>query len=130
MLGILDISLEDLLVDGQNPRLSQSNQEDSETLRALARAQDRKLLFLARDLHAHGLNPSELPIVMPSGDGTNKYIVLDGNRRLTAIKALENPDLLINAVSQEIVDAIRKIAVEYQKTPILEGSLRCCRRSD
>ena len=120
MPDILDIPVRDLLVDGQNPRLSQANQGDRETLRALAQAQDRKLQFLAEDVCVHGINPSELPIVMLLGDGSNKYVVLEGNRRLTALKALENPDLLVGAVSQEVVDAIRRMAVEYQKAPILE----------
>ena len=122
MADTLDIPVANLLVDGQNPRLSQSNQGDRETLRALAQAQERKLLALAEDVLVHGLNPSELPIVMPLGDGSNNYVVLEGNRRLSALKALENPEMLAGAVPQEIVEAIRTIAAEYQKAPILEVS--------
>ena len=36
MADTLDIPVAKLLVDGQNPKLSQSNQGDRETLRALA----------------------------------------------------------------------------------------------
>ena len=122
MPDTLDIPVANLIVDGQNPRLTLSNQGDRETTRALAQAQERKLQALAEDVLVHGLNPSELPIVMPLRDGSNNYVVLEGNRRLSALKALENPEMLAGAVPQEIVDSIRTIAVEYQKAPILEIS--------
>ena len=59
---------------------------------ALAEHQQKKLERLAHDIQLYGLDPSSLPIVMPYGEGSNRYLVLEGNRRLLALKALENPD--------------------------------------
>ena len=116
----IPIRVADLLVDEKNPRLAQPNKGQRETLRALASYQGRKLQKLAEDILTHGLDPSELTIVMPARGDEDKgrYIVLDGNRRLTALKALENPELLAGAVPASVVTAMRKLSQLYQKAPL------------
>jgi len=112
----LEIRPADLLIDEVNPRLAEPNTGQREAQRTLARDLQRKVLILARDIVKHGLNPLEPVAVMPNGDG--RYVVLEGNRRLSALKALENPDSLADAVSPGILKEIRKASKEYQKTPI------------
>lgn len=51
----------------------------------------KKILRLAEHIATHGLDPTELQLVTPDRDGT--YTVLEGNRRLTALKLLVKPDL-------------------------------------
>lgn len=51
----------------------------------------KKLLRLAEHISINGLDPTELQMVTPAGDGT--FIVLEGNRRLAALKLLQTPDL-------------------------------------
>lgn len=114
------VSPADLLFDPENPRLSQPNIGQREAWRALATLLDRKLLKLAEDIVGFGLSPSDLPILMPSGDDTSRYIVLEGNRRLAALKSLENPEGIVGAVPQATLMEMRRLAREYQKAPIEE----------
>src|SRR5207248_917223 len=88
-------------------------------LQALALYSDRKLLSLATDIiSSRGLDPSNLPIVMLSGDESRRYTVLEGNRRLGALRALENPETLGASVSSHVLSEIRKLSREYQSNPI------------
>jgi hypothetical protein len=60
----------------------------------LTREQGHKLATLAEDIvNEGGLNPSELPMVMSSGD-SNSFIVMEGNRRIVALKLLLSPSLV------------------------------------
>ena len=97
----LAISVSDLVVDTRNPRLVEPDKSPRDASRDLAASQGNKLVALAEDVIRYGLNPSELPIVMRTKD--QRYAVLEGNRRLTAIRALENPDLLANAVTPSVL---------------------------
>jgi len=93
MSEIKSVLLENLLIDLQNPRYDPlANQHEAIT--TIVSEQGSKLLTLAEDIVTRGgLNPSELPMVIPSGnDGT--YMVIEGNRRLTALKLLLSPSLL------------------------------------
>ena len=65
-------------------------------------------------------------MIVMSGKGDkdkHRYIVLDGNRRLTAIKVLENPELLVDAVPATVVTAMRKLSKLYQRAPL--DSISC-----
>lgn len=55
--------------------------------------QEDKLYSLAYDIVINQLSPVDLIIVTP-GEDVNKYIVLEGNRRVTALKLLNNPNLI------------------------------------
>ena len=62
---------------------------------ALARLiadQRDKIVRIAVDIHGHGLSPAQLFIVTP--DAAGRFIVLDGNRRLAALRILADPTLL------------------------------------
>lgn len=85
-----DILLDDLLLDEENPRLPT----------AAARQQNQMIAYLARTtsiaeimtaIAENGFFPGEPLIVIPGNAG--KYIVVEGNRRLTALKLLQDPDL-------------------------------------
>lgn len=52
----------------------------------------KKVLNLAKDIAQKGLNPTDLPMVMQKSEDT--YIVYEGNRRISALKALSNPELI------------------------------------
>jgi len=109
----------DLLIDEENPRISQPNAGQHAAMQALAQYSDRKLLNLASDIiSSGGLDPSNLPIVMLSGDESRRYTVLEGNRRLGALRALENPETLGDSVSPNVLSEIRRLSREYQNNPI------------
>lgn len=53
--------------------------------------ESKKILKLAEHISKNGLDPSELQLVYKDND--SRYIVIEGNRRLTALKLLMNPDV-------------------------------------
>jgi ParB-like chromosome segregation protein Spo0J len=118
MPELLEIPLSDLLIDAQNPRLVQPNVSQREALRSLAQMQGPKLIVLAKDIVEYGLNPAELSIVMPLLDMRNRYVVLEGNRRLTALRALENPDLFAEAITSSALRQIRTHSKKYRAAPV------------
>jgi len=119
-----DLPISSLFLDCENPRLENLQESQTEAIRALISApkQKQKLLRLAQDIVEHGLNLSELPIVMPS-NGDHQYIVLEGNRRLAAIKLLENPGNFVELYTGKALAQLRNLSLEYQKGPI--AVIRC-----
>jgi hypothetical protein len=58
-------------------------------------------------------------IVMPAGDDRqDRYIALEGNRRLVALKVLEAPDTFAGAVDQAVLADLRKASKRYLQNPI------------
>jgi len=108
----------DLLIDEENPRISQPNVGQHKAHQAVAQHQQRKLQILAKDIVRFGLDPSQLSIVMPFENDQSRYVVVEGNRRLTALRALENPEFLVDVVSKGVLAEIRKLSREYQNNPI------------
>ena len=51
----------------------------------------KKLVVLANDIIENGISPIDLLLVVPKGKG--RYTVVEGNRRLAAIRMIANPDL-------------------------------------
>ena len=118
MAQIQELSTAVLLPDIENPRLSESNEGENETLRALAEEQGPKLAVLARDVVQHGLSPGDLFYVLQLEDGSQRYAVLEGNRRLTALRALENPTRFTGAIKAGTLSKIRALGEQYRKAPI------------
>lgn len=88
---VKQIPLQNLLIDLQNPRYDpRSSQRDA--LTKIARDQGEKLLNLAEDILDKGLNYSDIPIVTPEKDDT--FTVLEGNRRVVALKLMSSPTLV------------------------------------
>ena len=112
------IPIADLLADMANPRLSQTSEGQRETLRALAAEQGTKLTVLARDIVEYGLNPGDPFYVIQLEDGSQRFVVVEGNRRLAALRALENADLFDGAVKPGTLTTLRRLGKKYQVAPI------------
>jgi hypothetical protein len=117
------IAPSDLLLDPENPRLAQPNVGQREALRALATHLDRSLVGLATDIVRHGIDLSSMPIVMLSGDDAKRYVILEGNRRLAALRILENPDSITGAVPPTTLRDLKELCPQYQSNPI--ETIRC-----
>lgn len=85
------VDIDQLLVDENNPRYPKSNSQQH-AIEQLVSDQKRKLLALAEDILIKGLNPIDPIAVLKTSD--NKLIVREGNRRITALKILNNPDII------------------------------------
>lgn len=87
----LDLDVAQLDLDCRNPRHGRVRDQEA-ALGALIADQGRKLPNLALDIHSKGLSPAQRFIVIEQSD--TRYTVLDGNRRLAALRILANPELL------------------------------------
>lgn len=123
MHKVESIAVGALLIDTENPRLEEALLGQRDAIRAMAVHQKAKLATLAKDIIENGINPSESLIVMPFEGTPDRYVVLEGNRRLTAIKILESPELISGAVEDSIVNRFRKLSTQYLDSPI--ESLAC-----
>ncbi|MGW4324215.1 hypothetical protein ACWEMW_34335 [Streptomyces sp. NPDC004684] len=94
-----------LTLDDNNPRHAKQTASDAESIAALLEKGPEKLLRLARDIIQHGVNPTELVVVMTDGD---RNVVLEGNRRVAALKLLHNPKLAPTEKLQRQIAAIAK----------------------
>jgi hypothetical protein len=100
----LDLTIEELLLDLENPRISHCESQ-REALQKIIEDQDVKLVVLAESTVADGLNPMDRWLVLKSPTELGKYIVLEGNRRLATIRVLNNKHML---GSLEVRSAIKK----------------------
>lgn len=89
---IKNIKLTSLFVNTENYRFEPLSSQ-KEAIDKMVEDQEDKLYSLVDDIVTNGLSPVDLIIVTPSED-SNKYIVLEGNRRITSLKLLNNPTLI------------------------------------
>lgn len=61
----------------------------------------RHMLNLIDDIVKHGTNPADLPIVVPDPDESDKYQVMEGNRRIASLKLLYFPELAAEVFQAE-----------------------------
>ena len=82
------IEFDRVFLDQSNPRHEPFDDQDA-VIEYLCR--DEQVLALARDIAKNGLNPLELFALIP--DGEDAYFSAEGNRRLCALKLLNDSDL-------------------------------------
>src|SRR5450759_3298035 len=89
-----EANLDELELDLNNPRFDGlNNQRDA--LEKIVLSQGSKLVNLAEDIVTEGMSPAHRMLVMRApGKGESSYIVMDGNRRLAALRVLANPAVL------------------------------------
>lgn len=87
------ISINDLLLDSHNPRVEPATKQ-REQMQRLLDDQEDLIVALAEDVVENGISPIDLALVMPSKIEDDKFVVLEGNRRLLALKILANPHSL------------------------------------
>ncbi|MFH1975616.1 MAG: hypothetical protein ABIJ52_08640 [Pseudomonadota bacterium] len=88
------IPLSSLKLDPNNPRHGylQSQREILDWMTSGTGKIGDKLLILAKDIVQNGLNPAERVMAILDIKNEKQYLVLEGNRRVTALKLLNNPD--------------------------------------
>jgi hypothetical protein len=100
--------LSQLRLDEENFRIGdQSSQRDA--ILALIEDQKQKLVFLAKDLIEEGPSPGEPIWVTKDESNRGMYVVLEGNRRVAALKLLENPALADGTVVEKHFRNLSKI---------------------
>lgn len=89
-----ELNIDELHLDLKNPRFAGlGSQRDA--LEKIVVTQGAKLVNLAEDIVGFGMSPAHRMLVMKSpGRGAKGYVVMDGNRRLAALRVLSNPTVL------------------------------------
>lgn len=124
MAQIINVKPAELLADANNPRIPDEGLGQREALRAIAKSQNDEILALAQDIvNQNSVDPSALPIIVRAAE-PDRFIVLEGNRRLTAIRALENPKLFEGAFSSLVLKQMHELSTAYQAAPL--ASVNCC----
>lgn len=85
----INVDIKKLIINKENPRY-QWVECEYDAIKNIILRQQEKLLNLIEDIVENGVNPSELIIVVEEGEN---YVVLEGNRRVTAIKLINDLDL-------------------------------------
>jgi hypothetical protein len=109
------IELAQLNVDLTNYRIGEFDTQ-REAIKALLAHQGKKIANLARDILELGtLNPSEHLIVIHDPEEDGQYLVLEGNRRVAALKTMDTPAL---ADGLPIAKDFTKLAAQFAESPI------------
>lgn len=109
------ISIANLAVNIENPRYEMvGNQHEAISL--MVKSQKSKLSNLAKDLVDYGLNPSELTMVAPHEKEKGYFNVLEGNRRIVALKLLHNPDIIKE--QKNFHRKIKELSLKFRNNPI------------
>lgn len=113
-MGDLTLPLSKLLLDELNPRHRAVTTQQAAMSEIIRRAPN-KLLSLARDIAAIGLSPIDRPLVLRTDDG-KKFIVLEGNRRLAALRLLTKPESCPDPGLRPKFEAISNLAAQKPRT--------------
>jgi len=119
-MKIQTIKTTNLLLNIENPRFEKAENQ-REALEIMITELGNKLLTLSADIVAHGLNPSELVIVAQEGNKKN-FKVLEGNRRVAALKLLSTPEMFKDK-HKSFTNKLIKISKAWNKNNIKE--LQC-----
>lgn len=87
----INTPISDILLDTKNPRIRDGS-DQADCITRILRKEDH-LKALMEDIAKNGLTTA--PILVKPYD--NKYVVMDGNRRITALKLLNEPNLCPNS---------------------------------
>lgn len=117
MREYLELQIEDLLLDTDNPRLVAVDSQ-AEALKAIFDLNPRHFRTMMKSVVEKGTDPGDSFYVIETEE-EGDYMVLDGNRRTAAMKVLNNPDLLegldLSASQQK---SLRKVAVDFERAKV------------
>lgn len=100
----MEVEVDDLLLDLENPRTGTVNSQ-SEALEEIVRLSTQHFRNMMLSINTNGLDPGDSFYIIADEEDEDSYTVVDGNRRLAALKVLYNPDLLDGT---NLSDSIKK----------------------
>jgi hypothetical protein len=110
------VDVADLRLDSLNPRHDQARSQ-REIVSALLGVAGGKIVRLADHIAANGISPIDSFLALKE-QGTAGYTVLEGNRRLAALKLLANPDLTtLPKYQKRFRELSKKMATPIHEVP-------------
>lgn len=128
-MGNQELNLDELHLDLKNPRFAGLSSQ-REALEKIVVSQGSKIVNLAEDIVTEGMSPAHRMLVMHApGKGNSGYIVMDGNRRLAALRVLANPSVLdgMKGVGDLTALKLRKLAKEFNLSSIQPLDVFVCK---
>jgi hypothetical protein len=118
------VPLDQLKFDRENPRLTKAEQETADTQTDLLELIERQYdpLTIAESIAEHGYFPSEPMIVLEEADVG--LTVLEGNRRLAALKGLASEELSKAFKEPEKWTRLREEATIPVEVPVIKAESR------
>jgi hypothetical protein len=86
------LKIDSLELDLENPRITMAT-DQRDAMQKIIAEQKAKLVNLAESIASRGFSPMDRCLVLRS-NRTNKFIVLEGNRRILCAKLLKNPSTI------------------------------------
>lgn len=111
-LPMVEVNVEDLRLDLANYRIPSRRDDEAAALNYLYAEED--VLGAAKLILRDGYFDNEVPIVIEDEDGA--YIVLEGNRRVSALKGLLDPTE-VPSHARELQALLKRYAVEAEDLP-------------
>jgi len=112
---ILGLAVTSIDLDLENPRFEgqeiNSQREAIDALLSLPRM-DEKIARLTKHIIEKGIDPTELPLVLKHPEKNKRYVVVEGNRRILALKILLNPNLCPSKFSS-LQKKVKKLNKNY-----------------
>lgn len=118
MHEVVTVALSDLLLDSGNARLGEAQNSQQAVITALAKQGRKWLVKLAEDIVGNGLDPTTLPAVVATNDRRKRYKVVEGNRRVLTLKALETPSIVSGILSDSDQRRLVELASKFSTSPI------------
>ena len=114
------IKISNLKINSENPRF-ETVENQREAITSIIENQKEKLIRLGDDIIEYGLNPADLIIVTPDLNDKNTFIVLEGNRRITTLKILNNPNLVSATSMNGLLNRFKKLSDKFNENPIFNA---------
>ena len=112
-----NIALNVIDLDLRNSRFPRDAQSQSEALELMLLTSGDECLDLLRDLTRTGqMNSSDLPIVIKRD---SRYLMMEGNRRLTCLRLWENPEILTASarLEEQFLSRVKKMVNDSSYSP-------------
>lgn len=115
-LPIVEVGIDEVFLDLENYRIPTTSPDEAAALKYMFASED--VMGAAKLILRDGYFDNEVPIAVLSTTKppTNQYVVLEGNRRVSALKALHNP-LLVPGHTVEVRQLLKRYAVEAENLP-------------
>jgi hypothetical protein len=112
------LRIQQLLLDTQNPRIGTASSQH-EALQKVLDDQGEKLFELASSIAVDGMSPIDRLLVLRENKNSHRYVALEGNRRVAALKILDNPAVLTGLnVRSSLQKRLEELAENFDKAKI------------
>jgi hypothetical protein len=116
--GLHNIDVHQLVLDPQNPRLALDMQQQNDEEVISWMLNNASLTELMASIVENGFFGGEPLVGVVSSDGSGKIIIVEGNRRLAAVKLLNEPGM-----ARHLVKTVASLAAEAEESGTLPAEL-------